>query len=545
MHNIRRHLAHLSVKSPTLCAALLLGLLLAALSASANLTGFRGVVHGSETFFAYLPYVNRPGEPTGPLVARYVNNYVEATFYAEMRYQPRQFVKGAQADPVLNDSRVDEPGPYAGWDVFSTPNSSTNRIMARDDWLTIHLNRPATLAVVWRAGDPLPTWLRSWQPGNDVKLDGQRYPTYVRIYDEGPVILGSVYDPQPEGDHGDVPRATYLVLFGESDGTPPLPPPVSEDHPLPQPNESCPAWVHEQFKKVGPDGRLYATWHPQIHPDYWCYFRHEHGSDPSLFGDDAPIYFNYVPNRIAKHEPHEGFKVYVFDDLAGHTWLVTQHMGTSGLGRVCTRFHSLSMAAKDNQTDELLFSVHFLGDYGKSLANRTHEPLIPPTCPDQAAEAEDSYGERHIGVMTLDGIPYEPWRVDGRQLIFGLRAADFTINSNGSTAALCNDVVCSEMIPTGRSGAFRYIKWNSGRLGFRANEHTKVFYTDPYGHEIRRADQPDAIEQYVRPGVDILAPVLEFKCKPDTPWQYMYACDGQNANVNNGFNLEGALKLPN
>lgn len=44
--------------------------------------------------------------------------------------------------------------------------------------------------------------------------------------------------------------------------------------------DTCPKETHDKYSVVGPDGKLYPTWHPAIDPATGCKFGHEHGRDP-------------------------------------------------------------------------------------------------------------------------------------------------------------------------------------------------------------------------------------------------------------------------
>lgn len=130
--------------------------------------------------------------------------------------------------------------------------------------------------------------------------------------------------------------------------------PTSED----LAGQICPEWVHDRYVTVGPDGRTYPTWHPQVDPTYQCRFDHEHGDDPrtSKANDQMPA-FGYIGAAIGKAEPHVGFKVYVVNrgdsNDEGRTAQVSSrivfHMGTGGPKRFSTEFHSLQydMVAPD------------------------------------------------------------------------------------------------------------------------------------------------------------------------------------------------------
>jgi len=85
----------------------------------------------------------------------------------------------------------------------------------------------------------------------------------------------------------------------------------------PGPNDTCTQPDHLQYTSVGPDGKLYPTWHPPTGPG-GCTFGHEHGRDPSgsALHDMGPVLFGYVneqldrfPGRLPRHEDHVGHKV--------------------------------------------------------------------------------------------------------------------------------------------------------------------------------------------------------------------------------------------
>ncbi|MDQ3702122.1 MAG: PA14 domain-containing protein, partial [Chloroflexota bacterium] len=183
-----------------------------------------------------------------------------------LAYRPRQFSAGTVVrDVAVGSQTVNQPGPYAGWDLLATPNEGIMRISDRADWLVLDLNRPATLAVVWRWGGPLPAWLRDWQRGSNVVISGGTFQTFTRQVGAGEFALGGVYDPGAvPGPHA--MRNTYWVLLGESDGRASSAPAVPSGREVARANETCPAWVHDQYVTTGPDGRTYATWHPQIDP---------------------------------------------------------------------------------------------------------------------------------------------------------------------------------------------------------------------------------------------------------------------------------------
>ncbi|MEK7786523.1 MAG: putative glycoside hydrolase, partial [Chloroflexota bacterium] len=116
--------------------------------------------------------------------------------------------------------------------------------------------------------------------------------------------------------------------------------------PAPVAGQLCPTWVHDRNTTVAPDNLTYPTWHPQVDPEFGCYFDHEHGADPrtSLADPSLPAfgYINaFVHQDHIAHEPHNGFKVFVVNKgttnnegrTATTSTRIVAHMGTGGPAR--------------------------------------------------------------------------------------------------------------------------------------------------------------------------------------------------------------------
>lgn len=92
--------------------------------------------------------------------------------------------------------------------------------------------------------------------------------------------------------------------------------------------DTCPKALHDRYWALGPDGRVYPTWHPPTDIDpatgQSCTYGHEHGDDPrssKLVGLSVP--FGYVSEQLApgdparqRNEDHVGHKVFVGNGLA-------------------------------------------------------------------------------------------------------------------------------------------------------------------------------------------------------------------------------------
>ncbi|MFN3266511.1 MAG: hypothetical protein ACK41E_06680, partial [Deinococcales bacterium] len=214
--------------------------------------------------------------------------------YRNLKYQPRY---------------SQYPG-YIGWDSLTIPTSDSSR----SDWLVFKLNRPAVVALVWNKTAP---WLLDWMRGGDIPGG---YKSYKKTFPAGEVKLPSPGKGNP----------AYELLLAEENGTPSgapaLPPQAPEGATVPQPNQTCPDWLHRMYSVTARDGNNYGTWHPQIDPVYWCYFRHEHGADPALIGYNGAA-LEYVAKLFNDQaEIHEGFKSFVIrDETSGVGWYISVH----------------------------------------------------------------------------------------------------------------------------------------------------------------------------------------------------------------------------
>ena len=419
--------------------------------------------------------------------------------YEIMKYRPRQFATGYAIDD--GTGTVTNAGPYAGWDVLNTPNDGINRAMNAPRWLRLQLNRSATLAIVWRDGGSLPGWLASWTPGGAVSIGGSSARTFTRTFPAGAVDLGAVWDTPGLGPSA---RFTYLVLFAEASGRPSAAPAVPAGRPAPQPNQACPAWVHDTYVTTGPDGKGYPTWHPQIDPVYWCYFGHEHGSDPAFIDPGFYPAYGYAGLAMGMDEAHVGFKGYAFPDEFGNRWYVTHHFGSATNQAACGRFHEVDVTVAARGTSTIVANLHFVGDFGHSETADTHEPYRPSACPNQYQEAAGSPGVRQVN-RGRNG--YEPWRLGDMHAALGFDSRALILNTR-DRIAVCTDLTCDVVRPTGATGTDRFLEAGSGGQGMglhagSAGGNAGTFYTDPMGMGFRQAGQSGAVRQYLAPGLNL------------------------------------------
>jgi len=293
--------------------------------------------------------------------------------------------------------------------------------------------------------------------------------------------------------------------------------PVQSQTDVPPSLPICTQAQHDKFTTKGPDGALYARWHPQvlrIDANTFCLSRHEHGSDPGTVLPSlgwpyevsaADVPFGYVAAHHMMPEAHEGFKVFAFDDREGHLWRISLHMGSSGAGRVCVRFHEIQVLIVDSRTWDVLASVGFMGDFGRSRANNGGD-LTPTACPTQGADAraDGSTGERQFRVEP-NTVEYAPWRLDAKKLLIPIALPNWTVWTDNSINH-CQDMTCDVLVPSynvyGKvnDGANRFFQLYPG-TGIKSTAVLSgTFYTDPLGRTLAEPGDPHAIKQYIRPG---------------------------------------------
>ncbi len=87
----------------------------------------------------------------------------------------------------------------------------------------------------------------------------------------------------------------------------------------PGPRDDCTVEVHNSYSVVGPDRKVYPTWHPPVDPVTGCSFGHDHGRDPrgsALHRYVGPTPFGYANEQLdvydpanPRHEDHFGHKI--------------------------------------------------------------------------------------------------------------------------------------------------------------------------------------------------------------------------------------------
>ncbi len=181
---------------------------------------------------------------------------------------------------------------------------------------------------------------------------------------------------------------------------------------LPNPTyDTCTKAQHDAYFVIGPDGLKYSTWHPSIGPG-GCKFGHDHGLDPRTSAADNTLpAFDYASQQAGIAEPHVGFKVFIMkagtpstDGTIGNADArVVGHMGTGGVKRYNTQFHSIEYdyIARDGSGKEF----HITG-----LADTNPASLNGSTCVNPRSGGKD------FSSVGCDD-PYEIWN----NVHFGIR----------------------------------------------------------------------------------------------------------------------------
>ena len=473
------------------------------------------------------PTTSKPRPATGDaeptLLASYRVRHSTGPRHSGVTYRPRQF----------------KASPYSGWDVLTLPGG-TYRTYTWSDWLTLELNRDATLVVLWDGSKP-GSWLNSWQEEGTV--DGKR--AYRKTFSAGEVELGAI---------GGTANQPYTVLFAEANGKPSAAPSVPSGKETPRSNEDCPAWVHDSYIATGPDNKAYATWHPQIDPVYWCYFGHTHYSDPALLteGGDAeftPV-FNYFADKGGPFESHEGFHAEVMEYTNTSNNKVYRlykhaHADTTMQRRACAEIHAHQLVLYDVAADEIVANIHHKISFGPSRDAGTFDRYKPSKCPENA-NIPTSKGARNIPPIGNNG--YETWQaVYDYYPQLGISGRHTVAYVNPRTK--CADSECNTVKSTGLPNARVWVITpdSSKGEGVSFNADTAfggggTFYTDLYGEKRLSKGDSGAVEQYIKPGLDVTL-VSSPRFFSNDPWRYRFTDSSKDDFAMPEMNLEDSLKV--
>ena len=243
-------------------------------------------------------------------------------------------------------------------------------------------------------------------PGNDVCLIDEadrprvRGCEKVRPAPRPPISPEPVPEPDPDPDQIEEPGPADPDPVDPTDPEPGLSDAFVNRNWSPTLYDSCPKALHESYSVVGPDGKLYPTWHPPnvVNPatGEMCSFGHEHGADPAGsdlfewvasrtaapgFEDRAGIPFGYAneelteysaanPTYATRFEDHVGHKIdYANDvDLLDEDGRYVKTPGPAG--------------AEVRVSCDYLFKVHQGSHSPDAVTNNVHELLFAARCND-------------------------------------------------------------------------------------------------------------------------------------------------------------------
>lgn len=438
-------------------------------------------------------------------IYRYIN-------YHDIKYLPRQ--SGFEG--------------FEGWDMLTTPWPGE---YSESDWLNLTLNRDAVIAVLlneWQYNEAQKNnslgvfagWQTGTTTGADEKKNKVSYNTFSKSFPKGEAKLPPV-------------GMNYIVLLAEAGGVPSVAPALPNGETLqPVPNEKCPEWLSAKvWLAPGPDNLLYKSWHPQIDPIYWCYYEHEHGSDPSLVGYKQAAFEYTAFKNDNQPELHEGFKGFAIQDKAQDLgYYINIHSETGVISRACARHHTVVFAVTKLSTGELLAELSYKGDFGAVKNNQSGDVFQPTLdkCPNQAQiAAQNESAGRRIRVFENGNDPggYEQW--DGglpRSLGFDYPqwSAGMGIDIR-NPATGCNNASCTGALKTDSNADQRTVEFHEVTLKYNGfldgADGDGVFYTDVYGSKPLQPTDLGAVKQFIKPGLDI---ALDGFFTTQDPWRGLY-----------------------
>lgn len=439
-----------------------------------------------------------------------------------------------------------------------------------DITLTLEFNRPVFLVMILSARlverGVMPS-LEGWKSegefeiegGEDVVVgmggdyDGVERELYDRVYavskvvDEG--LFEIVVKKEGMGFEGvDGAIGTVSFVMGEKDGGAS----VEVEDVLKsgvKSGEKCPEELHDLWKVASEDedveGERFRTYHPQIDPFYWCYYGHEHGSDPGLSGYVPK--FDYLAHKNEmEDETDGGFKGYLvdFDDYWFYTSL---HAHVSSSRRFDTRFHS-AVVAISNKEGDLMAELSCKSDMGFAGARGAEEGVVPLTDADAALNAQQRKERatkfRRFNVIYPEALDkrfmyregddllhgeYEGWEGFGSELCADSdydRHIGMTVDIKDSATAKQKAEDTAEDEPTilGRTkdGKLHPQKGLNRELMVLSNNFTisdkfckfnlpdvsggrnadGIFYTDPYCKKLLPGPGPAAVRQKIASGFE-------------------------------------------
>lgn len=234
----------------------------------------------------------------------------------------------------------------------------------------------------------------------------------------------------------------------------------------PGPHDTCTKEQHDAYAVLGPDGKVYPTWHPPTGPG-GCSFGHEHGRDPSgsdLYDDADGLPFGHANEMLAVSDPANPRD----EDHFGHKveWENDVQLEFSGAGSAIFTLQC-----------DVLTKLH-QGTHSKdAFTNNVHELIYHFECADGT--------EMHITMLTAIGTPGEFVRSCDREVHVTVGAAVPANSPNGGGFRAVPDRFCVEqhmLVPPGQSSSFHsalHETWETSNQVRRADGHVLASF-NPY-----------------------------------------------------------------
>ncbi len=221
--------------------------------------------------------------------------------------------------------------------------------------------------------------------------------------------------------------------------------------------DTCPISVHQKYSVVGPDGKLYPTWHPPIDPGTGCSFGHEHGRDPhgsNLYQLAGDIPFGYANEQLdaydpvnPRHEDHVGHKVEWENGIPMHDKddpsillgiqcdvLTKLHQGTHSKDAFTNNLHELAYHIKCTDGTEihatLLTAIGTPGEFVRSCDHQAHVsvgPAAPANSPAGGGKRilpDRACADQYLFVPPGQQSPFEPTLHESWQTSSQIRLSD-------------------------------------------------------------------------------------------------------------------------
>ncbi len=236
----------------------------------------------------------------------------------------------------------------------------------------------------------------------------------------------------------------------------------------PSPWDNCSKAMHDRYAVVGPDGKLYPTWHPPVDPASGCRFGHEHGRDPrgsTLYSTTGAIPFGLANEALdtwdpsgMRHEDHVGHKI----EWENGVQLQRSENGQRvAIGVTC----------------DFLTKIH-QGTYSRdAFTNNLHELAYHVRCSDGT--------ELHATIMVAFGTPGEFVRSCDKATTVAVGPATPANSPAGNGVRFIPDRACIEqyiLVPPGQFSQFGqglYEDWVSGNY-LRRPDRSQLAYFDPH-----------------------------------------------------------------